>query len=387
MKNPAARGFILTRRIQNPIFGRFYMKGKDFILLSLIFAVIFSGSYAALDPHEPETPITATFSIVAYDPETGEWGVGVASKVLAVGYIVPWARAGVGAVATQAMVNVSLGPDGVALLEKGYSAEDAVAELLAGDEGREERQLGIVDGNGFPAAFTGAETLEWSGHITGDHYTIQGNILAGEEVLAEMERAYLEGSGPLARRLVGALKAGDAAGGDSRGKESAALLVVKEGGGYQGVGDRLVDIRVDDHAEPVAELARIYDMWEVHFVLPVYLDADGAKEREYVYGIVERAIGEGSDDADLHNAMAWELATRKLFPERTVEIALTATGLAPEDANIMDTVAEAYYAAGEYGKAVEWEKKALAIEPNSAFFNEQLVKFEGALAGDYNSRD
>lgn len=358
------------------------MKGKKLILLPLIFMVIFSGSYAALDAQEPETPITATFSIVAYDPETGEWGVGVASRVLAVGYIVPWARAGVGAVATQAMVNVSFGPAGLELLEEGYSAEDTLAELLAGDEGREERQLGIVDGDGYPAAFTGAETLAWSGHIISDHYTIQGNILAGEEVPAEMERAYLETDGPLARRLVAALKAGDAAGGDSRGKESAALLVVKEGGGYQGVGDRLVDIRVDDHAEPVAELARIYDMWEVHFVLPVYLDSDGAKEREYVYKIVERAVDAGSDDADLHNAMAWELATRKLYPEKTVEIALTATKLAPDDPNIMDTVAEAYYAAGEYEKAVEWEKKALAIAANNAFFNEQLTKFEGALAGD-----
>jgi uncharacterized Ntn-hydrolase superfamily protein len=358
------------------------MKGKNLLLLSLILTAICSGPYAVVNPPESETPITATFSIVAYDAETGEWGVAVASKVLAVGYIVPWARAGVGAVATQAMVNVSFGPDGVALLEEDYSAEDAVEELLSADEGRGERQLGIVDGTGIPAAFTGAETLEWSGHIIGDHYTVQGNILTGESVLAEMERAYLETDGPLARRLVEALKAGEAAGGDSRGKESAALLVVKEGGGYQGVDDRLVDIRVDDHAEPVAELARIYDMWEVHFVLPIYLDSDGAKEREYVYRIVERAIGDESDDADLHNAMAWELATRKMYPERTVEIALTATELVPEDANIMDTVAEAYYAAGEYEKAIEWEKKALAIEPNSAFFNEQLKKFEKALAGD-----
>jgi len=358
------------------------MKGKALVLLLLIFAVIWSSPHAVAGAPGSETHITATFSIVAYDAETEEWGIGVASKVLAVGYIVPWARAGVGAVATQAMVNMSFGPDGMALLEEGYSAEDTVDELLSADEGREERQLGIVDGGGMPAAFTGAETLDWSGHIIEDHYTVQGNILTGEDVLVEMERAYLETDGPLARRLVEALKAGEAAGGDSRGKESAALLVVKEGGGYQGVGDRLVDIRVDDHAEPVAELARIYDMWEVHFVLPVYLDSNGVKEREYVYGIVERAIGEGSDDADLHNAMAWELATRKMYPERTVEIALTATELAPDDPNIMDTVAEAYYAASEYEKAVEWENKALAIESNNAFFNEQLVKFERALAGE-----
>jgi uncharacterized Ntn-hydrolase superfamily protein len=349
----------------------------------LVASILLTGAFfSSYGVGETETPIAATFSIVAYDPETEEWGIGVASKVLAVGYIVPWARAGVGAVATQAMVNMSFGPDGVALLGEGYSAEDAVDELLSADEGREERQLGIVDGSGIPAAFTGAETLDWSGHIVGDHYTVQGNILAGEDVLIEMERAYLETDGPLARRLVEALKAGDDAGGDSRGKESAALLVVKDSGGYQGVGDGLVDIRVDDHAEPVAELARIYDMWEVHFVLPVYLDSEGAKEREHVYGIVERAIGENSDDAGLHNAMAWELATRKMYPKKTIEIALTAAELAPDEPNIMDTVAEAYYAAGEYEKAVEWEDKALAIEPNNAFFNEQLIKFERALAGE-----
>ena len=358
------------------------MKVGHFILLSLTFTVIYGNTYAALSPVDSETPVTATFSIVAYDAETEEWGVAVASRVLAVGYIVPWARAGVGAVATQALADVSYGPDGLALMEEGLSAEDALEELLSADEGREERQLGIVDGSGTPAAFTGTETLEWSGHIIGDHYTVQGNILAGEDVLVEMERAYLETDGPLARRLVEALKAGEAAGGDSRGKESAALLVVKERGGYQSVDDRLVDIRVDDHAEPVAELARIYDMWEVRFVLPVYLDAEGETEREYAYGIIERAIGDESDDAEIHNAMAWELATRKLYPDEALEMALRAIELAPDDSNIMDTVAEAYYAAGEYEKAVEWEKKALEIEPNNAFFNEQLVKFEGARAGD-----
>ncbi|UCE27381.1 MAG: DUF1028 domain-containing protein [Candidatus Coatesbacteria bacterium] len=356
------------------------MRTRTILYATLIVTALCSGCYAVINSQDSE-PVTATFSIVAYDVETREWGVAVASKVLAVGYIVPWAQAGVGAVATQAMVNVSFGPEGVALLEEGHSAEDALDELLSADEGCEERQIGIVDVNGIPAAFTGTETLAWSGHVIGDHYTVQGNILTGEDVLVEMERAYVDTEGPLARRLVEALKAGEAAGGDSRGKESAAVFVVKENGGYQGVDDRLVDIRVDDHAEPVAELARIYDMWEVHFVLPIYLDSNGVKEQEYVYGIVERAIGEGGDNAELHNAMAWELAVRKLYPDEALEMALRANELAPDDPNIMDTVAEAYYAAGEYGNAVEWERKALAIDPENAFFNEQLGKFEEALAG------
>lgn len=315
---------------------------------------------------------------MAYDAETQEWGVAVASRVLAVGYIVPWARAGAGAIATQALANVAFGPDGLELLTAGKTADEALNELLAADDGRENRQIGIVDATGGVAAFTGKATNAWAGHIEGNGYVIQGNLLTGPDVLTAMEDAFLDTRGPLARRLLAALQAGEAAGGDKRGKQSSALLVVKEGGGYQGRTDRLVDIRVDDAAEPVAELARIYNLWEYNFLVERYLDAPGQKEKEYALGIIDRILGEKPDDAEVHNALAWALATRRLYPDKAVRIARRAHDLAPEDANIMDTVAEAYYAAGDAATAAIWEKRALAREPENEFFKKQLEKFNAA---------
>ncbi len=237
-----------------------------------------------------------------------------------------------------------------------------------------------MDAAGDVAAFTGEDTLAWSGHIAGDGYSVQGNILVGEEVLKKMERAYLNSPGPLARRFVEALKAGEAAGGDKRGKQSAALLVVRAGGGYQGKTDRLVDIRVDDHLEPVAELERIYKLWEFNFLVERYLELGGEREAAYALAIMDRVAAEGAADAATLNDFAWALATRKLYPARALELALRAYELAPDDANVMDTVAEAYYAAGENEKAVAWEKEALAQDPGNAFFAEQLKKFEEAAA-------
>lgn len=325
---------------------------------------------------KPASP--GTFSIVAYDADAGEWGVAVASRVLAVGYIVPWAKAGVGAVATQSYANLDYGVEGLALLADGLSAEEALKRLLEADEERERRQVAIIDAAGNVAVFTGDETLAWSGHAGGEGYSVQGNILVGEEVLTEMERAYLAAEGPLARRLLAALEAGDAAGGDKRGKESAALLVVREGGGYQGKTDRMVDVRVDDHAEPVAELARIYELWERRFLVDRYLELGGEMEAARALAIMDRVAAEGAADAVTLNDFAWALATRKLYPARALELALMAYGLAPDDANVMDTVAEAYYAAGEYAKAIEWEKKALEADAANKFFADQLEKFEKA---------
>jgi uncharacterized Ntn-hydrolase superfamily protein len=321
-----------------------------------------------------------TFSIVAYDGETREWGVAVASRVLAVGYIVPWAKAGVGAVATQAYANLDYGIEGLSLLENGLAAGEVIERLREEDPEPGRRQVAVVDAAGDAAAFTGEDTLPWSGHIAGDGYSVQGNILAGEEVLKEMERAYLDSPGPLARRLVEALKAGEAAGGDKRGKESAALLVVRAGGGYQGKTDRFVDVRVDDHAEPVAELERIYGLWEERFLVYKYLESGGEREAAYALAIMDRALAEGPEDAAVYNDFAWALATKKLYPQRALEMALRAQELAPEDANVMDTLAEAYYAAAKNDEAVAWEKKALARDPGNEFFAEQLKKFEEAAA-------
>lgn len=198
-----------------------------------------------------------TFSLVAYDPEAQEWGVVVASKFLAVGAVVPWARAGAGALATQSQVNATLGPRGLELLAQGQTARQVLWNLITDDRGRESRQLGIVDAKGGVAAFTGERCLEWAGQRSGKCYTCQGNLLAGENVLTQMAKAFEETRGPLAWRLMSALEAGEKAGGDKRGKQAAALVVVREGGGPNGLGDRYIDLRVDDHEAPVQELQRI----------------------------------------------------------------------------------------------------------------------------------
>ncbi|MCS6849549.1 MAG: DUF1028 domain-containing protein [Gemmataceae bacterium] len=208
-------------------------------------------------PQAPRGGLVHTFSIVAYDPRKEEWGVGVASKYLAVGAVVPWAEAGVGAIATQSFVNVSYGPKGLKLLAAGKTAAEVVKELTEADDRREVRQLGVVDAQGNAANFTGDNCVAWAGAKMGRHYTCQGNLLAGEEVLGAMARAFENTTGPLAWRIMAALEAGERAGGDRRGKQSAAILVVRAEGGPGGLNDRFIDFRVDDHAEPVRELARI----------------------------------------------------------------------------------------------------------------------------------
>ncbi len=203
-----------------------------------------------------------TFSIVAADVEKGDWGVAVASKFPAVGAVVPYARAGAGAVATQAWGNTSFGPQGLELMEAGASAQAALDKVLAADDGREDRQVGFVDASGRAATFTGAKCMEWAGGRSGETFTCQGNILAGAQVVEEMARAFGATEGDLCDRLLGALQAGDRAGGDRRGRQSAALLVVREGGGYEGRNDRYIDLRVDDHVEPIDELARLFAVWD-----------------------------------------------------------------------------------------------------------------------------
>lgn len=197
---------------------------------------------------------------------SGCWGVGVQSKFLAVGAVVPWARAGVGAIATQAHANTSYGPRGLELLAPGLSARAVLEKLTLEDADRHHRQLGVVDSTGGSASFTGKACYEWAGHLTGPHFACQGNLLAGPAVVENMARAFQQSQQlPLARRLIAALRAGQAAGGDKRGQQSAALLVVKDKGGYGGYTDQLVNLRVDDHAAPIEELARLYGLQQLYF--------------------------------------------------------------------------------------------------------------------------
>ena len=200
----------------------------------------------------------ATYSLVACDLERGEWGVATESKFLAVGSVVPWAEADVGAVATQSYANPRYGPDGLALLRQGLSAEEVVRRLTEADDGREQRQLGIVDSGGRAATFTGSECHDWAGGRVGEAYAAQGNILVSSETVDALAETFESSSGPLAERLIAALAAAQAAGGDKRGQQSAALIVVKRDGGYAGLSDVLVDLRVDDHETPIDELRRLH---------------------------------------------------------------------------------------------------------------------------------
>jgi uncharacterized Ntn-hydrolase superfamily protein len=209
--------------------------------------------------------LVSTYSIAACDLDAGQWGVATQSKFLAVGSVVPWAVPQVGAIATQAYANPRYGPDGLSLLREGLSAEDVVERLTSADEGRDHRQLGVVDGEGRGASFTGAECMEWAGGRTGPCYAAQGNILVSAETVDAIAETFESSSGPLPERLLACLDAAQAAGGDRRGQQSAALLVVEQDGGYGKLSDTVVELRVEDHERPLEELRRLYRLHEALF--------------------------------------------------------------------------------------------------------------------------
>jgi uncharacterized Ntn-hydrolase superfamily protein len=213
-------------------------------------------------------PWVTTFSIVGCDLATGELGIAVASKFLAVGAVVPFAKAGVGAVATQSWANTSYGPRGLELLAAGDTPQQAIDALTGIDDAAQQRQVGIVDAAGRSATFTGTKCFPWAGGIAGPNFACQGNILVGEATVQAMAETFPRAQGSLVRRLLASLDAGQRAGGDSRGQQSAALLVVRENGGYGGFNDRMIDLRVDDAARPIAELARLLDLHELLFGKP-----------------------------------------------------------------------------------------------------------------------
>ncbi|MBY9000261.1 MAG: DUF1028 domain-containing protein [Candidatus Heimdallarchaeota archaeon] len=228
-----------------------------------------------------------TFSIVAYDPERKEWGVAVQSKFISVGSIVPWAISDVGAIATQAWVNTSYGPKGLALLEQGLTAEDTINLLTKNDDKREDRQIGIVDSYGNASSFTGSRCFDWAGHIVGENYACQGNILVSEDTVLAMSQAYRETKGDMVLKLLAVLEAGQEAGGDSRGKQSAAILIVKEKGAYDGGTDRYIDVRVDDHVHPIKELRRVFELYNLSL-----LNRDEPDDKVMVEGEVLKVIKE-----------------------------------------------------------------------------------------------
>jgi uncharacterized Ntn-hydrolase superfamily protein len=247
-------------------------------------------------------PIVATYSIVAGDLEAEQWGVSVQSKFLSVGSVVPWAEPHVGAVATQAYANPRYGPNGLELLRQGLSAQEVVDRLTSEDEGRDHRQLGIVDGQGRAANYTGSECIDWAGGRTGEGYAAQGNILVSKETVDALAESFESSSGPLAERLIDCLAAAQEAGGDSRGQQSSALLVVERDGGYARMSDVVVELRVEDHERPIEELRRIYRL------------------HDEIFGKTPRRLW-----IDVDDALAGELAERlaKLGYEGELEASFT----------------------------------------------------------------
>jgi uncharacterized Ntn-hydrolase superfamily protein len=235
-------------------------------MVRALLLLVLAGCAAA--PRPAGEPVVATFSIVAYDPDTKELGVAVQSKFIAVGSVVPWAKAGVGAVATQSYANTTYGPKALDLMSQGVEPEKVMALLTDIDRKAADRQVGLVDAKGRSATFTGDRCNAWAGGIKGENFACQGNILAGEDVIKNMAKSFQESKGDLGERLIAALAAGQEAGGDSRGMQSAALLIVRDGWGYGGFNDRYRDLRVDDHAEPIKELKRVYDLHREIFPKP-----------------------------------------------------------------------------------------------------------------------
>ena len=242
-----------------------------------------------------------TFSIAAADPQTGEVGIAVQSKFLSVGAVVPWVRAGAGAIATQAFANTAYGPRALDLLAAGMPPDRIAAELVATDAGHADRQFGIVSARGASGTYTGDRCIGWAGGVAGEGFAAQGNCLAGPGVVHALASTFARSRGALAGRLLGALQAAQDAGGDKRGQQSAALVIEKPGGGYAGFNDRYVDLRVDDHPEPIRELARLLELHKLYFFPPEPQDVlpiDDALGREIVRELVRvRALdaGDGYD--------------------------------------------------------------------------------------------
>lgn len=249
-------------------------------------------------------PVVATFSIVAADPAAGEVGIAVASRFFAVGSVVPYGEAGVGAVATQASADTTFGPRGLELLERGALPAEIATMLLRGDANANRRQFGIVTADGMSISYTGKDCGPWAGGRSGKNYAVQGNMLAGEPVVVAMEEAFLAAEGTLAQRMYAALLAGDSKGGDSRGKQSASLQVWKANAGFGGGDDRAIDIRVDDHPEPFVELGRLLDYAQMNHAWNEAWTLFVQKKAKEALPHMERAVRLAPKNAEAHYDLA-----------------------------------------------------------------------------------
>ncbi|MEO5617787.1 MAG: DUF1028 domain-containing protein [Candidatus Eisenbacteria bacterium] len=342
-----------------------------------------------LSPVSPALSIQqpATFSIVAYDSLTQELGVAVESKYFSVGRVVPWARAGVGAVATQANVNATYGPKALAMLEAGVSPDEILRAFAASDSSWDSRQFALVDAKGRAVTWTGSKCNSWAGGEAGVHFACQGNILTGHEVVAAMSRAFRATRGELGGRLIAAMEAGQAAGGDKRGQQSAALIVVRPSERHPEFRERYVDLRVEDHRTPIAELRRLWRIHQgfhgtgAHLAMASEYEAAGrsdlaAAERERVHETLLEVLKRGDRDAGLLNGLAWNCAEHNLHLPDALKAAERAAALEPKSADILDTLAEVHFRMGHATKALEVERRAAALDPKNPYLKGQIERFE-----------
>jgi uncharacterized Ntn-hydrolase superfamily protein len=350
----------------------------------------FIASIQLLAQERPNTnSIIATYSIVAWDSSTGDLGVAVQSKFLGVGAIVPYAKAGVGAIATQAIANTNYGPRGLEMIESGSTTQQTVERLIQSDTSTRYRQVGIVDAHGNSYAYTGPGCSEYAGHICGRGFTVQGNAIAGREVVVAMARTFENSSSDLAERLLNALDSGEKAGGIKQGKQSAALLVVRENGGYGGYNDRFIDIRVDDDPVPLVELRRIYNLWKETFLFETrlriidelnrkkkFILAD--EERKHLAESLNSQIRLRPDDPELLSKIALILTTSELDKERALELAKRAVKLTPDKLSYLDTMAECHFRLGHYEEAIAIETELVTKDPTNDNYWKQLQKFKEA---------
>jgi uncharacterized Ntn-hydrolase superfamily protein len=351
--------------------------------LLLLALILFGGTPA------PAQPAPGAWSIVAWDSVTGDLGVAVESKLLAVGAVVPFAKAGVGAIATQAAANTAYGPEGLAMLEKKMPAREVVGYLTQGDSGAERRQIGVVDAGGNSFSYTGPGCPPYAGQMTGHGYAVQGNDLGGEGIITAMARSFEASTGELASRLLDALDAAERGGGDKGGRRSAALLVVRDKGGYGGFNDRMIDLRADDDSIPLVKLRRLYGEWQRTF----YVDANLRtaemlqldKKYDASHAVMQRVVAalnqqlrDKPEDPDVLNSVARTLATNDIDRERALEIAKRASKLAPSRADILDTMAECHFRLGHFDEAIAIESELVAREPGEDAYWKQLQKFKKA---------
>lgn len=329
-----------------------------------------------------------TFSIVAYDPATQELGIAVQSRAFSVGAGVPWAEAGVGAIATQASTNESFGPRGLALLREGLSAQETLDRLIESDEGRDHRQLGVVDARGNAANWTGASCMDWAGDLEEPGLSIQGNILASAEVIAAMQRAFHAEAGELSEKLIAALHAAQAAGGDKRGMQSAALLVVRPSEEYPEYRTRYVELRVEDHPTPIDELERVFrihqasDLLRAHARYASWYERQGdaeaaAGERDRIGATLRATLARDDASASTLNSLAWYCATAEIYLEEALRAARRAAELEPENSGILDTLAETEFRMGDVEAALATIDRALRLDPEDEYLLGQKKRFRG----------